>query len=513
MEQKLLKMNTKEINSKISLRIRELFFDFLNKTTIHGLKNVKDANSHFIRFLWIIFIMFSASLCIYSITSGIFSYINYEVTTKTRYINENKSVFPTVSICNQNIFTSKYAYELLKNQSYITNQTHIFENPDLDHLNSNDLKYNTLAYFIKNEESVKDRMLLSYDFKDILISCKFNNHDCDESDFEWFYHFIYGNCFKFNKNGTKITRITGKSTGLSIEFYVGIYEKLNYMTKSNGGVVIISNKSEFSELDDGISLTPGFETNIIAKRTFINQLSKPYSNCEIQSNYNIDSFDSDLYKLMIENGLEYTFNDCIDLCYQKQVVQNCKCYDIESAALYRNVSPCFTSDQINCVNKIYNLVANDEHIESCYSSCPLECSKFKITNIISTSLYPPSDYYLNLIMRYMNSTKELKSDELENLREKILKINVYYDSLSYLQMTESPSGDIINLFSNIGGTLGLFIGMSVLSLSELIELLIKVMIICFKKILFSKKKQVKLMPSRTSKIDPKRHNLNIFELS
>jgi hypothetical protein len=91
-------MNTKEINSKISLRIRELFFDFLNKTTIHGLKNVKDANSHFIRFLWIIFIMFSASLCIYSITSGIFSYINYEVTTKTRYINENKSVFPTVSI-------------------------------------------------------------------------------------------------------------------------------------------------------------------------------------------------------------------------------------------------------------------------------------------------------------------------------------------------------------------------------------------------------------------------------
>jgi len=249
-----------------------IFKHFVLKTTIHGFKNIKDAEYLFAKVLWIFCFIISASLCFYSIIAAIVGYLNFDVVTKIRSINEKQSTFPTVSICNQNIFTSKFAYNYLRNYSIFENSTLLFENLDkAKKTEKSKFFYRALAYFIKNEESFKDRMLLSYDFKDILISCKFNNQDCDESDFEWFYHFIYGNCFKFNKNGTKITRITGKSTGLSIEFYVGIYEKLNYMTKSNGGIVIISNKSEFSELDDGISLTPGFETNIIAKRTFINQ--------------------------------------------------------------------------------------------------------------------------------------------------------------------------------------------------------------------------------------------------
>ena len=48
-------------------------------------------------------------------------------------------------------------------------------------------------------------------------------------------------------------------------------------------------------------------------------------------------------------------------------------------------------------------------------------------------------------------------------------VNVYYETLSYIQIDEAPSMDFVGLLSNIGGVAGLFLGVSVLSFVEIIE--------------------------------------------
>ena len=49
--------------------------------------------------------------------------------------------------------------------------------------------------------------------------------------------------------------------------------------------------------------------------------------------------------------------------------------------------------------------------------------------------------------------------------------NIFYDSLSYKTIEESAKTGWIDLISNIGGTLGLFLGISLLSFGEILEIL------------------------------------------
>jgi hypothetical protein len=55
----------------------------------------------------------------------------------------------------------------------------------------------------------------------------------------------------------------------------------------------------------------------------------------------------------------------------------------------------------------------------------------------------------------------------------IAKVNVFYNDVSYTAYVENPSltGDV--LLGNIGGVLGLFIGISIMSLMEVFELFIE----------------------------------------
>jgi hypothetical protein len=56
---------------------------------------------------------------------------------------------------------------------------------------------------------------------------------------------------------------------------------------------------------------------------------------------------------------------------------------------------------------------------------------------------------------------------------KFLQLFVYYESLSFTSSEDSPSMDIVAFLGNVGGTLGLFLGVSALSLCELIHLIVE----------------------------------------
>ena len=53
-------------------------------------------------------------------------------------------------------------------------------------------------------------------------------------------------------------------------------------------------------------------------------------------------------------------------------------------------------------------------------------------------------------------------------------IYVYYKDLTYTLISEAPNSEIFDLISNIGGLVGVFLGISFLSFVELIEILFEV---------------------------------------
>jgi hypothetical protein len=73
---------------------------------------------------------------------------------------------------------------------------------------------------------------------------------------------------------------------------------------------------------------------------------------------------------------------------------------------------------------------------------------------------------------------------------------VFYDRLSYTEITEKPSVPFVDLVSNVGGTFGLFIGISLLSFLEVVELIYEMLsIFSNKKIIpFNQRDQIQIMP-------------------
>ena len=61
-----------------------------------------------------------------------------------------------------------------------------------------------------------------------------------------------------------------------------------------------------------------------------------------------------------------------------------------------------------------------------------------------------------------------------NAQKSIVSVNIFYDSLSYTLSEEEVACDWVCVVSNIGGTLGLFMGAGILSLGEIIEVLMEV---------------------------------------
>jgi len=54
-------------------------------------------------------------------------------------------------------------------------------------------------------------------------------------------------------------------------------------------------------------------------------------------------------------------------------------------------------------------------------------------------------------------------------------LRVFYPSLEYTEITETPQTTIFDLFTQIGGSLGLFISFNVFTLFELAEILILIL--------------------------------------
>jgi hypothetical protein len=56
-----------------------------------------------------------------------------------------------------------------------------------------------------------------------------------------------------------------------------------------------------------------------------------------------------------------------------------------------------------------------------------------------------------------------------------LSVNIFYSSLSYTNIQEKPSVTGVTLMPDLGGRLGLFLGISFLSLAEVFEVLYEIL--------------------------------------
>jgi hypothetical protein len=243
------------------------------------------------------------------------------------------------------------------------------------------------------------------------------------------------------------------------------------MSPSTGMVVFVHNNS-FEPSTDQIYIEPGKFSTIQVERTYIQKYPYPYSDC-----IDFNLYSSELYDYIKNMGKSYRQQECFQLCIQKKMINECECYATYFANLSTTVEPCLTQTQMDCLDEQYI----DFDFSDCKTKfCPLECETVKYDLSVSSQAYPSKIYYGRILNSESNRNQSLKylnqSLSFELMKEYSLSFNVYYSYMRYTSLSESPKTSIADLFSQIGGGLGLFVSFSVFTLFEFIKLFI--LVIC-----------------------------------
>ena len=471
---------------QIKLTIRKRF----ESSSIILFPNLIKSEFYLTKIVWIGCFFLSASWCGWFISRSIFDYLNYNIVTRTLVKHRSGLIFPIVSICNINPFTTEYSNNFINSIVDINNL-------------GLDSQYQSLLYAnsLNTNKSRFDRKKFGFNLSEILFTCSFVSNSCNlNDDFEYYYDVNYGNCFRYNSgrnmhgNKTKQKYVYGRgiNNALDLELYIGSANENQFpFSYENGMLIFVSNESLDSTYDEGIFVSPGTSTRIMLSSYSHKIESKPYSECtkELTS---INSYDSDVFRktFSLKEDIKYKYITCLKVCYQKFLGKICDCQtSYYNYYYYDNLRKCgidvadyktYFNDR-NCDDQFwFNFTTDDTFIKEC--DCPLECEYSGYNYLISSTQYPTRIYVEKYLFKYYKDFFNSKLSKLDyiDIKDKIAKVSIFYNEMVHTEIIQDVKIEVADLVSNIGGIMSLFLGLSFLTIVELFELLIKIIDILIK---------------------------------
>ena len=393
--------------------------DLLLVTTIHGIQNIIRTTSLLIKLLWILFSIFSTATCAYFISLSILNFFAYNAVTTINTVYETQSQFPTVSLCSVN-------------------------NP-----------------FMNIE----------------ILQFKFNLENY--SDYEIFQDKYYGKCFRFNSGLNRYgntrdifnLKTSGQRYGLLLDLNVTFTK--NY--ESNELAILFHNHTikPIDLRNKGLRISTGSKNFFQIERTFDEKLEKPFNEC--YKNVNNFELNKTLIDYMSKTNNSYYKLECDRLCRNLKNKEESRCNCIESID---SSSDCSNSKNVTikaCYDKFLSDFQNSNVIKICSQYCPLECDSISYSISTNSEQFPFTGSFSNL-----TSFEYQKFLSYEEVQKYYVSIRAYFPELKYTLIKQQPKVEVVDLVSSVGGTLGLFLGISFLSFVEIIELLIEIAFILFK---------------------------------
>ena len=397
----------------------------LKSSNAHALPRLVENHSKALKLIWLMCFLVSIGSCIYFINRTLTDYLGYKTVTNIDILSEQPALFPTITICNRKDHGLPLANITLCQINYDTD-------------------------------------------------CQDNPHNY----FELFNDTYYGQCLRFNSgknlndNSTDLMKVYYGSSndGLWLNF------KLNSADRFGKLLVIIHNHTipPLSLANEDIKISPGRTNYITVHKTFSEKLGEPYNDCikdsdEFQRNKTIIEY-------LIKSGRSYSQKQCFESCFNLKYYETNQCdctyepWDQVFAKCYASVKK--FSSLYNCSEKFRTKFSENSFNQKCSEYCPLECDSVEYSFSTYTLDYPNTG---NISERDITKHFSSQFETYEEVQKSFYSLIIYYKDLKYTFIKEEPYMVLADLISNIGGLLGVFIGYSIISFIEIIELLIAIL--------------------------------------
>jgi len=415
------RLKIKNEDNKIK-KIKQKISSILEVSSFHGLPNIVRAKKAIIIIMWIIVTFLSTCAGAYFIIDDIIDFFKYNTVTTLQEVCEQQSQFPTISICG----------------------------------------YPSLNMSI-------DKLFLRVRFDRI-----------DETNlskiFEEFNDNVYGKCFRYNSgrnlynetydflNATK----SGKPNNLKMNFFLDIPDSYDYSEI----LFFIHNHSSLPyDMDNGgYYLKAGSWNYFEIEREFYSFLGEPYNDCL----KDISSFtlNKTLIDFIIKSNRIYSQDYCYNLCSYLYALEesNCSCnsnltnFDIDCLRINMDI---FESQTKKCISAYLKDFRKQSQYEKCPQYCPLECDSM---NYIINTYNEQLPVTGNISLRAKSDVGLFNFSTYEEVNKHFIVLYIYYKNLNYKFISQNPKTEMFNFISNIGGLLGVFLGISFLSFIEIFEI-------------------------------------------
>ncbi|KAK7099869.1 acid-sensing ion channel 1-like [Littorina saxatilis] len=312
------------------------------------------------------------------------------------------------------------------------------------------------------------RIQAGHQMRDMLVSCSFGGKTCYPNNFTLQTSMTYGNCYTLQYDKF-VSRQSGPSGGMELIFYLDREEYIRGVTPDDGLQVTVHQAgTKPFPYDEGIAVSSGTHTMLSLKLMQIERYGKPYSKCANNSEF------FNKYKV------HYTRQTCQKLCEQEAIHTRCNCRDeveedLNILMAANDIKPCRSQSDIQCLSQTQWDYAQGR-VEC---SCESPCLEYKYEKTMSSRPWPHKTFAKGVLVKTVCKREtgakcaSLTNKDNDDLTNEFVKLNIFYEDLNYENITESPDYEDVQFISDLGGTMGLWIGLSILSVAEVFQLFVE----------------------------------------
>ncbi|XP_071088416.1 acid-sensing ion channel 1A-like [Haliotis cracherodii] len=434
--------------------LKDLWIEFSQSTGLHAVNKIKPPSiSPFsIRgLLWMLSMCSTTAFLVYNLIEEIGDYYSYPTFTKVTPKIRSSIEFPAVTICNR----------------CTLNMTRLGVYPEMENYFFNKFfgSMNESSFPVSDEFqkplSLEWWRNMSMEGSKMLTECYFGG---EEFDCMTKFRPIFTNeglCHTFNFNVSEIVqvRIAGHAMNLAVLLNIN-QDHYAFMSNMAAGIkILLHNPRLHPEASSTVVMAaPGFSTYVALQK--FEYLYQPLPHMAFDDMECVDTTSSKFVN-PLKYYSYYTYKHCIMECVQMKVFNKCGCVGPSDP---QDGPRCSLAKQDSCYKPFLSqTINNSSFVGEC--GCVSECTFDSYTTQVSSSSFPAKVF----INKFLNITG---AENKETVTDNFLLLRVFYDQMMITSITQQPQYTVASLFSNIGGQMGLCLGASILTVMEITELLV-----------------------------------------
>ena len=433
---------------------RKKFEKYVTSTSTHGIKHIFTGKSKIRRAFWGFLFLFMAIACLQGIAQSIIHYVSIPASTTVHTQHVNRLQFPAVTICNLNGLQNKYLEE--NNLTYAVTSA-VYQDLTNDDKYGQQCKAQVESFLnpvdvITLEEVIKKG---SHPLSEFVVGCRFLGQPCNFSSMFIEYPTPLGNCYTFNGRNPSQDYLEVQGSGFrhDLELTLNVHQN-EYIGSPDreAGVLVSIHEPNVPALvfETGITIPVGHSGYLsVTQRQIEDRTDRQESDCVYHTRApRLEQFTS----------YNYSFQACRGECILNDLIDKCQCVESVVSKTRPSASQlqkCNVSD-LCCVFRVVDSLTSECH-------CQVLCNHTFYDVTPSYATFPGTTDYSRIMKRF-NTTRD-------KIKDNFLRVHVYFKELSIGKEITEKSYSITALIADIGGQMGLFLGASVVSLTEFLTLI------------------------------------------